>query len=99
MTIAQTVEIPASHRLTIEVPQEVPAGKTILTFTPASEKGDLRPAPTAPDGNGIVGECPLDHTPNAETIATFEEVEAMKRGEIPMQRFNSLEELLADLRS
>jgi hypothetical protein len=33
MTIQQTVEIPASHRLTIEVPQEVPAGKaSILLF-------------------------------------------------------------------
>jgi hypothetical protein len=35
MAIEQTVEIPASHRLTIEVPPEVPAGRTILTFTPA----------------------------------------------------------------
>jgi hypothetical protein len=34
MSVTQTVEIPASHRLTIEVPREVPAGKAILTFTP-----------------------------------------------------------------
>jgi hypothetical protein len=34
MTIEQTVEIPASRWLTIEGPREVPAGKTILTFTP-----------------------------------------------------------------
>jgi hypothetical protein len=33
--IEQTVEIPADHRLTIEVPREVPAGRAILTFTPA----------------------------------------------------------------
>jgi hypothetical protein len=26
MTITQIVEVPASHRLTIEVPREVPAG-------------------------------------------------------------------------
>jgi hypothetical protein len=33
MTIQQTVEIPANHRLTIDVPQEVPAGKAnILLF-------------------------------------------------------------------
>jgi hypothetical protein len=33
MTIQQTVEIPASHRLTIDVPREVPAGKaSILLF-------------------------------------------------------------------
>jgi hypothetical protein len=35
MTIEQTVEIPANHRLTIEVPPEIPAGKAILAFTPA----------------------------------------------------------------
>ncbi|MHC6202648.1 DUF2281 domain-containing protein [Breznakiellaceae bacterium SP9] len=28
------VDIPASHRLTIEVPLEVPAGRTLITFTP-----------------------------------------------------------------
>jgi hypothetical protein len=37
MTIEQIVEIPADHRLTIEVPPEIPAGKAILTFTPAGE--------------------------------------------------------------
>jgi hypothetical protein len=36
MIIEQTVEIPASHRLTIEVPHEVPAGSAILAFTPAA---------------------------------------------------------------
>ncbi len=35
MVIEQTVEIPANHRLTIEVPPEFPVGRTILTFTPA----------------------------------------------------------------
>ena len=35
MSITQTVTIPADHRLTIEVPREVPAGPVILTFTPA----------------------------------------------------------------
>ncbi|MDR1447263.1 MAG: hypothetical protein LBI90_10260 [Treponema sp.] len=37
MTIEQTVEIPANHRLTIEVPREVPAGPVVLAFTPAGE--------------------------------------------------------------
>jgi len=36
MSITQTVEIPASHRLTIDVPREIPAGPTILTFTPVN---------------------------------------------------------------
>jgi hypothetical protein len=37
MTIEQTVEIPADHRLTIEVPPEIPAGKAVLAFTPVGE--------------------------------------------------------------
>jgi len=35
MSFTQTVEIPVSHRLIIDVPPEVPAGKTIISFTPA----------------------------------------------------------------
>jgi hypothetical protein len=38
MSITQTVDIPASHRLTIDVPREVPAGPVILTFTPKSDQ-------------------------------------------------------------
>jgi hypothetical protein len=37
MTIEQTVEIPANHRLVIEVPPEIPPGRAILAFTLASE--------------------------------------------------------------
>jgi hypothetical protein len=36
MIIAQTVDIPASHRLTIDVPHEVPEGPVVLTFMPAA---------------------------------------------------------------
>jgi hypothetical protein len=38
MTITQTVDIPESHRLVIDVPREVPAGPTILAFTPAARR-------------------------------------------------------------
>jgi hypothetical protein len=37
MSVTQTVAIPASHRLTIDVPREVPEGSVILTFTPKGE--------------------------------------------------------------
>ncbi|MDR1930864.1 MAG: hypothetical protein LBQ44_09595 [Treponema sp.] len=40
MSITQTVEVPDSHRLTIEVPREIPAGPVVLTFTP---QGEARP--------------------------------------------------------
>jgi len=35
MTIEQTIEVPASHRLTIDIPREIPTGRTIIAFTPA----------------------------------------------------------------
>jgi len=38
MSVTQTVEIPASRRLTIDVPREVPTGSVILTFTPAAKR-------------------------------------------------------------
>jgi hypothetical protein len=34
MVIEQTVDIPVSRRLTIDVPREIPVGRVILTFTP-----------------------------------------------------------------
>jgi hypothetical protein len=42
MTIEQTVEIPADHRLTIEVPPEVPAGKAILAFIPIKAQPEMK---------------------------------------------------------
>jgi hypothetical protein len=36
VTLQQRVEIPADHRLFIDVPPEVPAGPIIITFTPAT---------------------------------------------------------------
>jgi hypothetical protein len=38
MSVTQTVDIPASRRLTIEVPREIPSGRAILTFTPVAER-------------------------------------------------------------
>jgi len=36
MVVEQIVDIPANHRITLDVPRTVPEGRTILTFTPAS---------------------------------------------------------------
>jgi hypothetical protein len=44
----------------------------------------------------IVSECPLDHTPNARTIAAIEEGHAMREGRLPTRHL-SLEELMDDL--
>jgi hypothetical protein len=37
MTIEQTVDVPASRRLTLDLPPEIPVGKVILTITPAQK--------------------------------------------------------------
>jgi hypothetical protein len=37
MIITQTIEIPADRRITLEVPREVPVGRTIIAFTPITE--------------------------------------------------------------
>ena len=44
MSVTQTVTIPADRRLVIDVPREVPVGRTVLAFTPAPEKkpADIR---------------------------------------------------------
>ena len=44
MRIEQTVEIPSNRRLLVDVPPEVPIGKAILTFTPASVDENLESA-------------------------------------------------------
>jgi hypothetical protein len=36
MTVEQIVEIPADRRLVLNVPPEIPAGRVILTFSPAA---------------------------------------------------------------
>ena len=38
MSITQTVDIPDNHKLTIDVPSEVPTGPAVLTFTPAPKR-------------------------------------------------------------
>jgi len=95
MSITQTVRVPANHRLTIDVPREIPEGPVILTFTPQTVKND--------DELNFEGECPIcaahNYMPNAETIAAIKEGRAMMSGEIPSKLYNSLEEMLIDLDS
>jgi hypothetical protein len=97
MSITQTVEVPASHRIILDVPPQIPTGKVILTFTPASSAINA-----AADDSGLdfEGDCPLcakSHTPNAETAAAIREGRAMMRGEIPAKWYDSLDEMWEDL--
>jgi hypothetical protein len=45
MSVTQTVDIPASRRITIDVPPEVPPGKAVLTFSPAGTDDHGSPLP------------------------------------------------------
>jgi hypothetical protein len=99
MTIEQTIEVPANRRIFLDIPPQIPVGKVILTFTPATEGTD--------DGLNFEGECPLcakyrdpetgELQPNAETADAIREGRAMMRGEIPAKRFHSLDEMWEDL--
>jgi len=51
MIVEQTVEIPPDHRLFVNVPPEVPAGKAVLTFTSAFVDRDLEYAEKIWDNN------------------------------------------------
>ena len=84
MTLTQTVKIPANRRITLDVPSQIVTERVVLTFSPTKEEDN----------------CPLcgkSHIPNAETAAAIREGRAMMRGEIPAQRFNSLDEMWDDL--
>jgi hypothetical protein len=62
MSITQTVEIPPSHRLTIEVPREVPAGPVILTFTPAQAVPSAASAEQSAGEPAGGAQAPAPHT-------------------------------------
>ena len=96
MSITQTVEIPANHRLVIDVPPEVPSGSVILTFTPAAGEEtdtDNECPECAKHRDPVTGELRF----NAETIAGMQEVEDIISGKIPAKWYNSLDEMLIDL--
>jgi len=98
MTITQTVEITADRRITLEVPHEVPLGRTVITFTPAPKDDVADECPICTKHRDpVTGELRF----NAETIAAMKEVDDMLAGKIPntLKSFNSLEEMLVDLRS
>jgi hypothetical protein len=68
MSVTQTVEIPVNHRLTIDVPREIPAGKAILSFIPVTDQGpDTAPLPGGP--GATAAENAAD--PNRKPISRF----------------------------
>ena len=72
MTIEQTVEIPADHRLVLEVPREIPAGKAVLAFTPVPA-GPPEDGPPAEDEFDRI--CDFARTlPRPEGVYCCEEI-------------------------
>ena len=51
MVVEQTVEIPVNHRLVLNVPLEIPAGRARLTFSP--EESLRRPDPAMTEKSEI----------------------------------------------
>jgi hypothetical protein len=89
MAVQQTIEIPASRRIMIEVPPEVPVGKTILTFTPVPKPltggmglkvswERIRELSRAPEIQALVGA--LDRKGLAADI-TMRDIREMRLGE------------------
>ena len=68
MTITQTVEITAERR-TIEVPREVPAGRTVIAFTPAAEKDVLETFISTDEALVSAREIIAKHRPAFEALA------------------------------
>jgi hypothetical protein len=106
MTIEQTVEIPASHRLTKEhsMSQTETLMKEIENLPP-QYLGEVIDFVGYLKHKAVQTEdaCPLcaeyRHKPNKETIAAIEEGRAMLRGEIPANQFHSAEEMWASLQT
>jgi len=68
MTITQTVEIPVSHRLTIDVPREIPSGRTNIVVQFPDKKEAQAPKPVLNNGklkltkkeiDELIKDCPI----------------------------------------
>jgi hypothetical protein len=57
----------------------------------------IKPEPLSWERFEAGDECPMDHTPNAETIAAMQEVQDMIDGKIPRTVYHSLDEMLKAL--
>jgi hypothetical protein len=80
MSVTQTVEISANHRLTIDVPREIPVGPVILTFTPAAARRSTdRRSDTAP--------LPDDNARTVEEALQMAKEKAADPNRKPISRF------------
>ena len=69
MTITQTIEIPESRRLTIEVPPEVPTGKVVLIFKSATDEETAYTDLTKENAVSMTAEVIEKYRPALEELA------------------------------
>jgi len=74
-TFGIIIKVFSPNKLTIDVPSEEPAGKAIITFTPATETADGEHVHTHPCPICAQHLDPVTGNPryNAETVAAIEE--------------------------
>jgi len=72
MVITQSVTIPADHRLIIDVPREIPTGRTVITFTPARDDTEYL---TASPANRERLYRALENVEQGKNLVTFENLE------------------------
>jgi hypothetical protein len=53
MTIEQTIEIPANHRVLLDLPLDLPAGKAKITITPQTETPTINAYETLENLRGL----------------------------------------------
>ena len=84
MVVEKMVEIPVNHRLVLDVPQEIPAGRAILTFSPA---GNLRAS--------VPADCPAPATTEKSEMRDIERinrnVERLNREALDVLSFQNME--------
>jgi len=97
MTITQTVDIPADHRLTIDVPSEIPVGRTqVVIQFPVRDEAPPGPCPICA---GNIDPETGNPRYKPEVYESMQEADDMLSGKIPstLRRFNSFDEMWENL--
>jgi len=74
MSVTQTVEIPANHRLTIDVPPEVPTGRAEIIFFPVMEQDETEYLCNSPANRERL-ETAIENVKQGKNIISFDTLE------------------------
>ena len=84
MSVTQTVDIPASRRLTIDVPPEIPTGRTVLTFIPAAEqRSGITPVLSAEQEIELINRNADRLNAEALDVLLYQDIDCMRRVHTP----------------